>query len=293
MARAGVDCPQRTGPGTRDAWCRGLWSWLLSLADADVPPTVRTDPGTRLASRDREIFGTAPLISPTKQRISVSHAGSSLVSPTSKTTSLRQRDRRRSQHACEHRTRSPCQSSPSLKLRLSCRARHKPRTEKKKSPSRDCRDLLTAIAMASSSDAPLAFLRNNPVVSGLTDFYNAFQERREKLGLTNPGLVENIAKGTPQRARCAWPVPSRRSRVVRVTLTYAATEVQRDVLTTNLMFTGLRADLTKAFSLNPLYVPSQPETSHQGGMSGQARARPARRRGFACTLGSPPVIARC
>ena len=31
-------------------------------------------------------------------------------------------------------------------------------------------------------------------------------------------------------------------------------EVQRDVLTTNLMFSGLRADLTKAFSFNPLYV---------------------------------------
>lgn len=35
-------------------------------------------------------------------------------------------------------------------------------------------------------------------------------------------------------------------------------EVQRDVLTTNLMFSGLRADLTKAFSFNPLYVPGTP-----------------------------------
>jgi hypothetical protein len=34
----------------------------------------------------------------------------------------------------------------------------------------------------------------------------------------------------------------------------ACLEVQRDVLTTNLMFSGLRADLTKAFSFNPLYV---------------------------------------
>jgi mitochondrial import receptor subunit TOM40 len=79
--------------------------------------------------------------------------------------------------------------------------------------------------MASTSDAPLAFLRKNPVFSGLSDVYNAFQERRERLGLSNPGMVENIAK-----------------------------EVQRDVLTTNLMFSGLRADLTKAFSFNPLYV---------------------------------------
>ncbi|KAL2262824.1 hypothetical protein VTK26DRAFT_9345 [Humicola hyalothermophila] len=86
--------------------------------------------------------------------------------------------------------------------------------------------------MAFASDAPLAFLRNNPIVSGLSDVYTAFQEKREKLGLTNPGQVENIAK-----------------------------EVQRDVLTTNLMFSGLRADLTKAFSLNPLF-----QVSHQFAM---------------------------
>ncbi|EAQ86477.1 hypothetical protein CHGG_07730 [Chaetomium globosum CBS 148.51] len=86
--------------------------------------------------------------------------------------------------------------------------------------------------MASTSDAPLAFLRKNPVFSGLSDVYNAFQERRERLGLSNPGMVENIAK-----------------------------EVQRDVLTTNLMFSGLRADLTKAFSFNPLF-----QVSHQFAM---------------------------
>jgi mitochondrial import receptor subunit TOM40 len=85
---------------------------------------------------------------------------------------------------------------------------------------------------SSTSDAPLAFLRKNPVFSGLSDVYNAFQERRERLGLSNPGMVENIAK-----------------------------EVQRDVLTTNLMFSGLRADLTKAFSFNPLF-----QVSHQFAM---------------------------
>ncbi|SPQ21629.1 05dc44cc-f966-4e91-9aac-59ffbd3bfff5 [Thermothielavioides terrestris] len=86
--------------------------------------------------------------------------------------------------------------------------------------------------MTSAIDAPLAFLRKNPVFSGLSDIYNAFQERRARLGLPNPGLVENIAK-----------------------------EVQRDVLTTNLMFSGLRADLTKAFSFNPLF-----QVSHQFAM---------------------------
>jgi mitochondrial import receptor subunit TOM40 len=86
--------------------------------------------------------------------------------------------------------------------------------------------------MASTSDAPLALLSKNPIAATFSDAYNAFQERRRRLGLSNPGLVENIAK-----------------------------EVQRDVLTTNLMFTGLRADLTKAFSFNPLF-----QVSHQFAM---------------------------
>ncbi|KAL2163099.1 hypothetical protein VTH06DRAFT_6935 [Thermothelomyces fergusii] len=89
--------------------------------------------------------------------------------------------------------------------------------------------------MASTSDAPLAFLRNNPLFSRLSNIYNTFQEKREKLGLPNPGSVENISK-----------------------------EVQRDVLATNQMFSGLRADLTKAFSVNPLF-----QVSHQFAMGEQ------------------------
>ncbi|KAK4142279.1 eukaryotic porin/Tom40 [Dichotomopilus funicola] len=88
------------------------------------------------------------------------------------------------------------------------------------------------MAVATNPDGPLGFLHKNPVYSGLSDVYNAFQERRAKLGLSNPGQVENIAK-----------------------------EVQRDVLTTNLMFSGLRADLTKAFSFSPLF-----QVSHQFAM---------------------------
>lgn len=78
--------------------------------------------------------------------------------------------------------------------------------------------------MATTSSSPLAFLGSNPLARTVSDAYNAFQERRAKLGLSNPGTVENLAK-----------------------------EVQRDVLLNNYMFTGLRADLTKAFSLNPLF----------------------------------------
>jgi mitochondrial import receptor subunit TOM40 len=54
--------------------------------------------------------------------------------------------------------------------------------------------------------------------------YQAFQERREALGLSNPGTVENIAR-----------------------------EVQRDVFLNNSSFSGLRAELTKAFSAAPLF----------------------------------------
>ncbi|KAL1860566.1 hypothetical protein VTK73DRAFT_7282 [Phialemonium thermophilum] len=78
--------------------------------------------------------------------------------------------------------------------------------------------------MASTADFPLAFLTKNPVASGLSDVLRSFTERREKLGLSNPGSTENIAR-----------------------------EVQRDVFLNNFMFTGIRADLTKAFSFSPLF----------------------------------------
>jgi len=74
------------------------------------------------------------------------------------------------------------------------------------------------------SSGPLSALSDNSVVNTLRDTYTAFQARREALGLSNPGTVENVAK-----------------------------EVQRDVFLNNLSFSGLRADLTKAFSVAPLF----------------------------------------
>lgn len=68
----------------------------------------------------------------------------------------------------------------------------------------------------------------NAWVAKLKNAYTAFQNRRDALGLSNPGTVENVAK-----------------------------EVQRDVFLTNSMFTGLRADITKAFSATPMF-----QTSH-------------------------------
>ena len=57
----------------------------------------------------------------------------------------------------------------------------------------------------------------------LHDVYGAFLERREALGLSNPGTVENVARE------------------------------QRDVFLNRQSFTGLRADLRKTLSGAPLF----------------------------------------
>ena len=82
---------------------------------------------------------------------------------------------------------------------------------------------------------PLGFLFNNSIAAALADTYTSFSERREALGLSNPGTVENIAR-----------------------------EVQRDVFLNNYTFSGLRADLTKAFSISPLF-----QVSHAFAMGSQ------------------------
>jgi mitochondrial import receptor subunit TOM40 len=84
-------------------------------------------------------------------------------------------------------------------------------------------------------ESPLAFLKNNAITNALLDTYHTFSEKREALRLSNPGTVDNIAK-----------------------------EVQREVFLTNYTFTGLRADLTKAFSVAPLF-----QVSHAFSMGSQ------------------------
>ncbi|KAL9108946.1 MAG: hypothetical protein Q9227_006342 [Pyrenula ochraceoflavens] len=78
--------------------------------------------------------------------------------------------------------------------------------------------------MAEEKASPLAIIGDNAIVSTLKGYYTSFAKRREALGLSNPGTVEGISR-----------------------------EVQRDVLLSNLMFSGLRADATKVFSINPLF----------------------------------------
>jgi mitochondrial import receptor subunit TOM40 len=89
--------------------------------------------------------------------------------------------------------------------------------------------------MELENKSPLAFLYSNSVSASLLDIYQSFSDKREALGLSNPGTVDNIAR-----------------------------EVQRDVFLSNYMFTGLRADLTKAFSVSPLF-----QVSHAFAMGSQ------------------------
>jgi mitochondrial import receptor subunit TOM40 len=72
-------------------------------------------------------------------------------------------------------------------------------------------------------------LLENPLAASIGDVLNSFSERRAKLGLTNPGNIEALSK-----------------------------EVNRDVFLNNFMFTGIRADITKVFSVSPLF-----QVSHQ------------------------------
>lgn len=81
----------------------------------------------------------------------------------------------------------------------------------------------------SQSQSPLGFLTSNPIANVISDAYTSFSERRAKLGLSNPGTVETIAK-----------------------------EVQREVSLNNYMHSGIRADITKVVSLSPLF-----QVSHQ------------------------------
>ncbi|KAG7661127.1 TOM40 [[Candida] subhashii] len=69
---------------------------------------------------------------------------------------------------------------------------------------------------------------SNPVFSYINDVYITISEHRKSLGLTNPGTIENLNQ-----------------------------EVARNVFVNQYFFTGLRADLNKAFSMSPAF-----QTSH-------------------------------
>ena len=67
----------------------------------------------------------------------------------------------------------------------------------------------------------------NLVFRRIQSIFSTVSEKRNALGLSNPGSIENVAK-----------------------------EVQRDVFLNNSMFTGLRADITQSFSVTPIFQTS-------------------------------------
>jgi mitochondrial import receptor subunit TOM40 len=89
--------------------------------------------------------------------------------------------------------------------------------------------------MSAALDPLRTLLFANPIAASMGDAINSFSERRAKLGLSNPGTIESLSR-----------------------------EVQRDVFVNNYMFTGVRADLTKVFSMNPLF-----QVSHQFALGGE------------------------
>lgn len=96
----------------------------------------------------------------------------------------------------------------------------------------------TTNTTTSASDAsPLSFLAGNPVVSALQSLNASFTERRAALGLRNPGTVENVSR-----------------------------EVQKDVFLNNHTFSGMRADLMKSFSMNPVFQMSHAFTMGAQGL---------------------------
>lgn len=90
--------------------------------------------------------------------------------------------------------------------------------------------------MDTKDPSPLSFLAENPIVATLASFQRSFQEKRAALGLPNPGTVENVSR-----------------------------EVMKDTFLTNHTFTGMRAELMKSFSMNPVF-----QMSHAFSMGSQS-----------------------
>jgi len=84
---------------------------------------------------------------------------------------------------------------------------------------------------------PLAFLSDKPIFAALGSLQGSFRERRQALGLKNPGTVENVSR-----------------------------EVLKDVFLNHHTFSGMRADLMKSFSMNPLFQISHAFTMGAQGM---------------------------
>ncbi len=80
------------------------------------------------------------------------------------------------------------------------------------------------MALIEEKGSSLSFLTDNVVASTIANTYNDLSAKRKAMGLQNPGTVDGIAR-----------------------------EVQREVLLAGYMFSGLRCDLQKIFSVSPLF----------------------------------------
>lgn len=97
-------------------------------------------------------------------------------------------------------------------------------------------DLVEIPGVTSEKPKPTGLWSSNPLFSFLNNAYENIAEHRRTLNLTNPGTMENLSK-----------------------------EVTRDVFLNQYFFTGLRADLNKAFSMNPAF-----QTSHTFSIGSQS-----------------------
>lgn len=96
----------------------------------------------------------------------------------------------------------------------------------------------TSILASQKQEAPKVdgFWSSNPIFSYLNNVYSNVAEHRASLNLVNPGTIENLTA-----------------------------EVSRSVFLNQYFFTGLRADLNKAFSMNPAF-----QTSHTFSIGSQS-----------------------
>lgn len=105
--------------------------------------------------------------------------------------------------------------------------------------------------MESQQPGYLGAVSDNALVSSVHKLYSFFSEKRDALGLSNPGTVDRVAS-----------------------------EVQRDVFLNSHMFTGLRADIQKSLAVFPMF-----QTSHAFSMGSQSLP-PYQ---FLATFGTPKV----
>ena len=93
-------------------------------------------------------------------------------------------------------------------------------------------------------------LYENALVKMLQNTFQSFTQRREALGLSNPGPMDKLRR-----------------------------EVDSDVFLTKLMFTGLKAELNRPLSVSPLF-----QYSHSFALGSQMPPY-----GFSALLGTPGV----